>query len=987
MQKAFNFKLLVPPRAHQVSALKPKEIGLNEEKSVFSSPVQGYNKCSDMETSLPFPSKMVLPTRTPRADVTKKVAVIPMEKEETSLRSSQLFSRLLDEAEKIKMWKFRVDSEISQKDRRLQENRKTIETQRKAIQELQFANESLSMKLEDQLNENEDLQNKSNATRNLCNILKDTFERSVDKMSVFEAEREETHDLFIQNNENILRMGAAFESLRKQAEADQQDMLKMRECLTQLEDLKMKFESDCLVKEKEVAMLQEKVHEKESSLKDVSLKLQETQQNCDELMGSARQHQELLQNLTKERETLEEKLKATEQLKSEIEKNLSTLTNEVEQSKENHAKVLQKKNTELAELNNIKEQQSNQLAEMHQAVNSLQSSLTTETQRAQDLETKLSSVLNELSGKTSELEETKVQKDNYGKQLQILKDELDERSTLLKSVKEKLHTSECQIIQLIAALEEKQSEACQLKEAMEKNGNMKEALINAKQELQKEVDLKETKLKEIEEHLSGALESGRKSSEEVERLERDIEQQKKKYEELMSKFNDLQMQKDTMQQEIDRGAMENKGLHSQLMESKANAERGMMEIERLEREKQQLHVQVDILSTKIAGQDEESKSAKEQLKESGKHSKKELQMKDKQIKTLESKLTNLKTKLETKTKAHEECIKEITALKDESDGAKKLYKEELQKLCSDLKEKSTSEAQLNLDVEKLKKAAIEALKNKEDTETKCQLKISDMVALMERHKHEYDKMVEEKDAELSDKRMREAEINASKALLELELSHLQVENDELKEQLEKVKKEKETLKVPFEKGTPQQISDTKLKRSRNRISKTPKVSASTKAVYALLNEENDSPPKNTPLSPIGAVKQTPKSPLRSLSRKYEATPQIKSFRIRTPPRPDITGSWKTNFLKLDPKSDSSDSNDILSFSPRPVKSKKPMQPKDPDQEAESVGLFKKIQGAAVCKSPGTALKLAAIKRMRDAGWTSISSATQKKRKVTEKIFA
>jgi len=38
------------------------------------------------------------------------------------------------------MWKFRVDSEISQKDRKLQENRKTIDTQRKAIQELQVNN-------------------------------------------------------------------------------------------------------------------------------------------------------------------------------------------------------------------------------------------------------------------------------------------------------------------------------------------------------------------------------------------------------------------------------------------------------------------------------------------------------------------------------------------------------------------------------------------------------------------------------------------------------------------------------------------------------------------------------------------------------------------------------------------------------------------------------------------------------------------------------
>lgn len=36
---------------------------------------------------------------------------------------------------------------------------------------------------------------------------------------------------------------------------------------------------------------------------------------------------------------------------------------------------------------------------------------------------------------------------------------------------------------------------------------------------------------------------------------------------------------------------------------------------------------------------------------------------------------------------------------------------------------------------------------------------------------------------------------------------------------------------------------------------------------------------------------------------------IQSFRIRTPP--EIKGSWKENILKLDPKSDNSDSNDIL----------------------------------------------------------------------------
>lgn len=114
----------------------------------------------------------------------------------------QLYSKLFDEVEKIKLWKVKTDSDTVQKERRLQESKKTIETQRKAIQELQvsaivtvfstteqssgvilehqeivitwqhtptpfvhflslqFGNESLSMKLEEQISENEELRDK-----------------------------------------------------------------------------------------------------------------------------------------------------------------------------------------------------------------------------------------------------------------------------------------------------------------------------------------------------------------------------------------------------------------------------------------------------------------------------------------------------------------------------------------------------------------------------------------------------------------------------------------------------------------------------------------------------------------------------------------------------------------------------------------------------------------------------------------------------------
>ncbi|XP_043098901.1 synaptonemal complex protein 1 [Puntigrus tetrazona] len=931
MQKPFNFKLLVPSRAHlnQVSAAKPQETSLFEENSFFSPSNQSYNRCSDMETSLPFPSKMVLPTKTSRTEGMKKAAVMPMEKEETSLRSSQLYSRLLDEAEKIKLWKFKIDSEISQNDRKLQENRKTIETQRKAIQELQFANERLSMKLEDQLNENEDLRNKSNATRNLCNILKDTFERSAEKMNLFESEREETHDLFVQNSENIQRMVAAFEGLRKQAEADQQDMFKLRECLTQFEDLKAQLESECHLKEKEVAMLQEKLLEKENNLKDVSLKLKEAQQSYSAIESSTRKHQRLLQSVTQDRDALEEKLRFTEQLKWELEEHQKALTNKLEQSKENHEKALEKKDSEVQELNNIKKQQSNQLSEMQLTVNSLQSSLTSNIQRAQDLEAMTSTLVNELSDKNTELEVIKGQKEEHSEQIQILRDELDEKSNSLLYIKEELKTRKVQVLQLTASLEEKHSEANHLKDEMEsvstENKNMKEAMTKARldnTELQEVVFLKEAKLKEVEEQLSGALQSCCKSSKEVERLEKEIEQQKVKYEELILKFNDLQMHKDTIQQQVDSDALEKKILQSHLMECNANAEREKTEIERLEREKQQLQEQVDVLSAKIAGWDEESKNVQQQLKESDKTAKRELLLKDKQIKALESK---------------------IDKLKEDSESIKKCYREELQKINSDLNDKSTSEANLKIEVQKLKKATMEALKCKDDTEIKCQQKISDMVALMERHKHEYDKMVEEKDAELSEKRMKEAEVIASKASLELELSHLQVENEELRQQLEKLKAETMALKTPvssLEKDRLQQATEIKLKKGRNKISNPQKDDITKKTVFELLDEgENVPPTRNASHTPAGTMNEDLQIPL--WSKMTKTTPQIKSFRIRTPPTPEITGSWKKNILKLDPKSDNSDSNDILSFSPRPVKSKKPMQPKE--EEIGSLDMFKKVE--------------------------------------------
>ncbi|XP_046704803.1 synaptonemal complex protein 1 isoform X3 [Silurus meridionalis] len=914
MEKAFNFKLLVPPRTRlgQVSAVKPQDPGLCEENSSFMAQVQSFNKYFENETNSNI--KMVLPTESPSAEVTKRIAVMPLDKEEPPLRSSQVYSKLFEEAEKIKAWKLKMDYDISQKDRKLQENRKTIETQRKAIQELQFENESLSMKLDEQLNENEDIRNKSNATRSLCNILKDTFERSTEKMSLFEAEREETHGLFLQNHENIQRMVVAFENLRLQAEADQLEMLKAKEGLKQFEDLKVKFDNEYHTKEKKVSQLEETLRKTESQLTETVVKLQETQKNISQLQDSESQHLELLHKYKQENATLQENLHREEQLRQESEENQKTLVNTLEQTKELYIKNLLEKDINIKEINTIKEQLAHQIGEIQETADSLQSSLKSEKSRVRELESGLSSVSQELSTKSKELGAIREVKVECDRQIQALKFEMETKEKAFQSLEEKIKADEGHILQLTSEHVENQAEINKLKEKLQiaevENNKMVATLEVTRNEqtvLKEHFLLKEVKLHEIEGQLSEALKKDSESSNKIERLQKDISKYKDIYDDLLERFNQLQkniVQADHHPKEVTE-----------------TVEKMKMEIGQLEVEKQQLQKQLEVLNAKIEEQRQENENIQELLKESKKSSQNKLMKKERQVKALEVKITNLKTKLEAKSKTQDENLKEIAKLKGEFQHMTDHHVEEYKRICSELENKSASEAELKMEVQKWKQTSLEATKCKEDTELKFQQKIADMVALMERHKHEYDKMVEEKDAELNEKRMREVEVNANKTSLELELSYLQVENVQLKQQLDEINIEKK------------------------------------------LDE-----------------KSCLQTPSWSLGTKPGTTPRIRSFRVRTPPSTEKAAPWKKSTLELDPKSDSSEQNDVLSFST--VINKQAEEP-----GTVWPGLFKKAQGSAVYKSPGAALKLAAMKRMRDAGWATITNSDKKKKKFTEKIFA
>ncbi|KAM8914934.1 synaptonemal complex protein 1 [Spinachia spinachia] len=983
--RRFNFKLLVPSRVKSghVSAVRPQDI-VDNRGDAMTTLQQGNSEGSGKEPSVPFPNKSaVAPTR---PELPRMKVVLPMEKAEDHCTPGQLYSKLFDEVDKIKFWKLKVDSEHVQNERKLQENKRTIETQRKAIQELQFGNESLSVKLEEQISENEDLRNKNNATRNLCNILKVTFQRSAEKMHLFESEREETHNLFMENSGSIQKLIAAFESLRVQAEADQQETQKVKEALLQFEDLKVKYDQEYNMKEKKVALLQTKMKEKENEREKLLLDLNETQKHCKQLQEATNEQNELLKSSKQEQEFLLQRLNAAEQHCKETEKKRGAISATLAQSREELDLSLQ-------ELTRVKNQQADKLEE-------IQKSLAIEIQRSVELKDNLVENNKELERRNTllgERAEECVVKDG---QIQTLKDELDARSKWLESLKGEMEITQLRVEELAAELSKKTEEVqlFQRDAELEKNERDRlkktcEAAENAQEDLKQKVTVTEIKVQDLEEQLNTEMEKNKEQTLQMEQLRKGLVQQKLKNTKLSSAFNELQCEKTALQQQFESGSSNVKAAEANTKASEEKVVKLTKETQRLEEENQRLREEVNTIKTQTQVMYQETETLQKKFEENCEHLQEEMTEKDNRIKSVETKLCNLRKKLETKCKAQDgfqkenkmlqkQLVKEnakssqlqitIIALQEESQNLKQLN-EDHHILRRDLESKSSLVAELENGLQKLRLAAVEAIKVKEDAELKCQHKIADMVALMEKHKSQYDRMIEEKDAELNEKRRKEVEAAASTKSLELGLTKHKADNEQMKRQLEterakkqKVQTELSDLKKVISSTKIPQVSEAKNKQApasqekRRRCSKT-----------------EDSALKRHTFN-FSASRRT-QSDTESITTSRAATPKTKAYRIMTPPSAEKGACWGRSAMELDFKSDSSDQTDLLTFASAPP-------PNFSSSQLSKRNISDKNQSPVTHKSPGNSLKFAAMKRMRDAGWTAVTR--DKKTKTTsENIFA
>lgn len=721
----------------QVSAVRPQEI--IDNCADFLSPMQqGFNKCFDVGQQHPSNKSVLAPTKPKRQDCVKMKVVSPMEKENRN--TGQLYTTLLDEVEKLKCWKVKTDADTLQKERKLHENKKTIETQRKAIQELQFGNESLSIKLEEQISESDELRNRNNATRNLCNILKDTFERSVEKMHLFECEREETHHLLLEYHDTLQKQMEAFETLHFKAEANQEELLKAKEDIRQFEELKSKFQQEYNMKQEEVEALQSKLRDNDNKLKNILLDLQETKAQCRMHQEEIVKKSDLLTSSKAEYDSLCKKLREVEQRCTETEQAMAAL---VVKSKET-ARIIQSKDLNMQELSKEKTQQTEKLGQMQITVDELKNSLAAERQKAHELEDRVTTNLAELEITRNDLGEMRQVSGKKEEQINSLMEQLDLKSKSMEALNSKMIVISGRVEELTSELLNKTKEAQNLKEACE---NAEKSL----EELKAKSTLIQDRVDELQTHLNNEKKKNEEKTSEMLQLQREIteiSELKCANEKLLSKFNELESVKFALEQKLESRCIAAQTVEEKIKMSDEKARKLTDEMEKIENENHKLCWELDSIKSTLYNKCQEMETLKKQLEENENNLQDEILKKERRIRVIEAKNKALKKQAEKEAGKMTELQDTVSNLQEENQNLKNVHREESQKLLEDQQNKLATVRELEIEVKKLRLEAEEAIRCQEDAELKCQTKISDMVILMEKHKNQYDRMVQEKDDEL-----------------------------------------------------------------------------------------------------------------------------------------------------------------------------------------------------------------------------------------------
>nr|XP_019774736.2 synaptonemal complex protein 1 [Tursiops truncatus] len=977
MEKQKPFKLFVPPRlsSSQVSAVKPQTLG--GDSDFF----KGFNKC--VEDDFGFPFAMTNFSKNGKNidsdPALQKVDFLPMLEQvdnsdschyqeglkdsdfENSEPMSRLYSKLYKETDKIKKWKVSVESELKQKENKLQENRKIIEAQRKAIQELQFENEKVSLKLEEGIQENKDLIKENNATRHLCNLLKETCARSAEKTKKYEYEREETRQVYVDLNSNIEKMIIAFEELRVQAENSRLEIhFKVKEDYEKIQHLDEQYKKEVNNKEKQVSLLLIQSTEKENKMKELTFLLEESRDKVNQLEEKTKLQNESLKESNEKKDHLTSEL---EDIKMSLQRSVSTqkaLEEDLQIATKKIYQLTREKEAQMEEFNEAKAAHSFVVTELKTTTCNLKELLTTEQQRLERSEDQLKVLTIELQKKSSDLEEMTKLKNNKEVELEELKKILAENQKLLD--------------------EKKQFE------------KIAEELKGAEQELTGLLKTREKKVHDLEIQLTAIATSEQHYSKQVKELKTELENEKLKNTELTASCKRLSLENKDLAQETRDMALELKKQQEDINNSKKEEERMLKQIENLEETETQLRNELESVKEELKQKGDEVKYKLDKSEEKCNNLRKQVENKSKVIEELQQENKALKKKSTAESKQLNVYEIKVNKLELELEGAKQKFKEMTDSYQKEIEDKKLLEENLLGEVEKAKVIADEAVKLQKEIDIRCQHKIAEMVALMEKHKHQYDKIVEERDSELGLYKSKEQEQSSLKASLETELSNLKNELCSAKKQLEIEREEKANLKREAKENTVT-LKEKKDKKTRTSLLETPETSCWKLDSKAAPSQNKSG---NFPSADHGKSKDK-RDCLWTSAKNTLSTPLPKAYTVKTPTKlkiqqrenknvPTEESSKKRKMVfDFDINSDSSETTDLLSMVSEEETLKKLYKKKNPPISQFCVRTPKKTPSSLT--TTGCTRNLGAMRKMQEDPWAIIAKMDRKQKlKEAGKLF-
>ncbi|XP_012500043.1 PREDICTED: synaptonemal complex protein 1 [Propithecus coquereli] len=350
----------------------------------------------------------------------------------------------------------------------------------------------------------------------------------------------------------------------------------------------------------------------------------------------------------------------------------------------------------------------------------------------------------------------------------------------------------------------------------------------------------------------------------------------------------------------------------------------------------------------------------------------------KQVKDLKTELENEKLKnteltascnklsLENKELAQETSDMVLEIKKQQEDiNNRKQQEERMLKQIENLEE---AETQLSVYlVEKAKLIADEAVKLQKEIDIRCQHKIAEMVALMEKHKHQYDKIVEERDSELGLYKSKEQEQLSMKASLEIELSNLKNELLSVKKQLQIEREEKKTQTSLLE--TP----ETSYRKFDSKAASSQNISRNFTSV-----DHGKSKDRRDYL--WTSAKRTLSTP------KVKTPTKMKIHQRENKNIPTEENNKKRKMVfEFDINSDSSEPTDLLSMVSEEETLKKLCKNNNPPTSHLCVRTPKKTPSSLT--APGSSVKVGSMRTIREDHWSVISKMDRKKKvKEAEKLF-